>query len=164
MTTGALYKWYKGKEDLLCTMVDQTVKDLYKVAHAKGDRGPAAMPGVELMKAWAMDGPDMMWWMRFLFDRHDGFILLLSRSDETRYANFQHDGVGVRTKPTGDFLWSLSGGVSTGRTWGRKNGIFCFPPSGPPPMSRSSTALTGSRCIVCMLFDWHKALRYRVEK
>ena len=34
-------------------------------------------------------------WMRFLYDRHDDFVLLLSRSDGTRYANFQHDWVAV---------------------------------------------------------------------
>ena len=38
VTTGALYKRYKGKEDLFCAVVDQTVKDLYEVAHSRGDR------------------------------------------------------------------------------------------------------------------------------
>ena len=37
VTTGALYKRYKGKEDLFCAVVEQTVKDLYEVAHARGD-------------------------------------------------------------------------------------------------------------------------------
>ena len=93
VTTGALYKRYKGKEDLFCAVVDQTVKDLYEVAHSRGDRDPTAMSDAELIKAWDMDGPDMMWWMRFLYDRHDDFVLLLSRSDGTRHANFQHDWV-----------------------------------------------------------------------
>ena len=35
VTTGALYKRYKGKEDLFCAVVDQTVKDLYEVAHSR---------------------------------------------------------------------------------------------------------------------------------
>src|SRR5699024_9375527 len=34
VTTGALYKRYKGKEDLFCAVVEQTVADLYEVAHA----------------------------------------------------------------------------------------------------------------------------------
>ena len=100
VTTGALYKRYKGKEDLFCAVVEQTVKDLYEVAHARGDRDPAAMSDAELIKAWDMDGQDMMWWMRFLYDRHDDFVLLLSRSDGTRYANFQHDWVEKMTEGT----------------------------------------------------------------
>ena len=36
VTTGALYKRYKGKEELFCAVVEQTVSDLYEVAHARG--------------------------------------------------------------------------------------------------------------------------------
>ena len=88
VTTGALYKRYKGKEDLFSAVVEQTVADLYEVAHARGDKDPAAMSDQELIKAWDMDGADMMWWFRFLYDRRDDFYLLLSCSQGTRYANF----------------------------------------------------------------------------
>ena len=46
------------------------------------------MSNQELIKAWDMDGADMMWWFRFLYDRRDDFYLLLSCSQGTRYANF----------------------------------------------------------------------------
>ena len=88
VTTGALYKRYKGKEELFCAVVEQTVSDLYEVAHARGDKDPTAMSNQELIKAWDMDGADMMWWFRFLYDRRDDFYLLLSCSQGTRYANF----------------------------------------------------------------------------
>ena len=80
VTTGALYKRYKGKEDLFSAVVEQTVSDLYEVAHARGDKDPAVMSDQELIKAWDMDGADMMWWFRFLYDRRDDFYLLLSCS------------------------------------------------------------------------------------
>ena len=75
VTTGALYKRYKGKEELFCAVVEQTVSDLYEVAHARGDKDPTAMSNQELIKAWDMDGADMMWWFRFLYDRRDDFYL-----------------------------------------------------------------------------------------
>ena len=90
VTTGALYKRYKGKEDLFSAVVEQTVADLYEVAHARGDKDPAAMSDQELIKAWDMDGADMMWWFRFLYDRRDDFYLLLSCSQ----------GPGTPTSPT----------------------------------------------------------------
>ena len=77
VTTGALYKRYKGKEELFCTVVEQTVHDLYEVAHTRGDRDPAILSDQELIKAWDMDGADMMWWFHYLYDRHDDFYLLL---------------------------------------------------------------------------------------
>ena len=101
VTTGALYKRYKGKEDLFSAVVEQTVADLYEVAHARGDKDPAAMSDQELIKAWDMDGADMMWWFRFLYDRRDDFYLLLSCSQGTRYANFPHDWVELLTKFSG---------------------------------------------------------------
>ena len=76
VTTGALYKRYKGKEDLFSAVVEQTVADLYEVAHARGDKDPAAMSDQELIKAWDMDGADMMWWFRFLYDRRDDFYIV----------------------------------------------------------------------------------------
>ena len=82
VTTGALYKRYKGKEELFCAVVEQTVSDLYEVAHARGDKDPAVMSNQELIKAWDMDGADMMWWFRFLYDRRDDFYLLGGTSDE----------------------------------------------------------------------------------
>ena len=91
VTTGALYKRYKGKEELFCAVVEQTVSDLYEVAHARGDKDPTAMSNQELIKAWDMDGADMMWWFRFLYDRRDDFYLLLSCSQGTRYAGFREE-------------------------------------------------------------------------
>lgn len=104
VTTGALYKRYKGKENLFCAVVEQTVEDLYEVAHARGDKDPAAMSDQELIKAWDMDGADMMWWFRFLYDRRDDFYLLLACSQGTRYANFPHDWVELLTKATSAYL------------------------------------------------------------
>ena len=145
VTTGALYKRYKGKEDLFSAVVDQTVKDLYEVAHARGDRDPSAMSDAELIKAWDMDGPDMMWWMHFLYT---GMTILSCCSPvrmEPGTRIFSTTGWRYSPGPPAPFWRRPSGGVSAGRTWDRRNCISCFPPSGPPSMSRSSTALTGSR-------------------
>ena len=93
VTTGALYKRYKGKEDLFCAVVEQTVNDLYAVAEQRGNRDPALMPDEELIKAWDMDKSDMMWWFQYLYERHDDFYLLLACSEGTRYSDFGHDWV-----------------------------------------------------------------------
>lgn len=169
VTTGALYKRYRGKEDLFCAVVEKTVTDLYEVAHARGNRDPAAMSDEELVKAWDMDGSDMMWWFRYLFDRHDDFYLLLSCADGTRYANFPHDWVALLTKATSAYLAEA-----------QRRGL-CRSDVGPdelhillsafwttiyePFIHHISWEQIEAHCrIVCDLFNWHGALHFQIQK
>lgn len=166
VTTGALYKRYKGKEDLFCAVVEQTVADLYEVAHARGDKDPVAMSDQELIKAWDMDDADMMWWFRFLYDRHDDFYLLLACSQGTRYANFEHDWVELLTKATSAYLAEA-----------QRRGL-CRTDVGPvelhillsafwttiyePFIHHFTWEQIEAHCrIVCGLFHWHEALHFQ---
>lgn len=166
VTTGALYKRYKGKEDLFCAVVEQTVADLYEVAHARGDKDPAAMSDQELIKAWDMDDADMMWWFRFLYDRHDDFYLLLACSQGTWYANFEHDWVELLTKATSAYLAEA-----------QRRGL-CRTDVGPAELHILLSAFwttiyepfihhftweqIEAHCrIVCGLFHWHEALHFQ---
>lgn len=104
ITTGALYKRYKGKEDLFCAVVEDTVKDLNNVVEQRSNVDVKSLPDSALIKAWDMDRNDMMWWFHFLFQRHDGFVLLLCCAEGTTYSNFQHDWVEKMTCATSTFL------------------------------------------------------------
>ena len=104
VTTGALYKRYKGKEELFCAVVEQTVQDLYAEAERRGNLDPASMTDEQLIRAWEMEGSDMMWWFQYLYERREDFYLLLACSEGTRYSNFQHDWVALLTKATSAFL------------------------------------------------------------
>lgn len=104
VTTGALYKRYKGKEDLFCAVVVDTLEDLKSIAAEKGGRDVKAMSDDELVKAWDMEEDYMMWWFSFLYKRKEGFVLLLKCADGTRYSNFQHDWVEEMTNSTNAFL------------------------------------------------------------
>ncbi len=90
VTTGALYKRYKGKEDLFCAVVGDAVKALYDFVELRSSIPPSTLSDDALMKAWEM-GESMQEWFRFLYQYHDGFTLLVSCAAGTRYANFQHD-------------------------------------------------------------------------
>lgn len=104
ITTGALYKRYRGKEDLFRAVVEDTVNDLNAVARQRGEKDASLMSDQELIHAWYMDPEDMMWWFRFLYKRRDGFVLLLKCSEGTAYSNFQHDWVEILTEATSNFL------------------------------------------------------------
>ena len=82
MTTGALYKRFKGKEELFCALVESTVQDLEEVVRQKSVL-PATLTDEQLKKAWDMDREYMQWWFDYLYDRYDEMRLLL-RSEERR--------------------------------------------------------------------------------
>ena len=92
VTTGALYKRYRGKEDLFCAVVADTVSYLKDVLEEKSTFDLHTLPDEALIKAWDMDEGYMMWWLQYLYDRHDDFVLLLKCAEGTSYSNFQHDG------------------------------------------------------------------------
>ena len=166
VTTGALYKRYKGKEDLFCAVVEQTVKDLYEVAHSRGDRDPAAMSDAELIKAWDMDGADMMWWFRFLYDRRDDFYLLLSCSQGTRYANFPHDWVELLTKATSAYLAEAQRrGLCRNDVEPAELHILLsafWTTIYEPFIHHFTWEQIEAHCrIVCGLFNWHGALHFQ---
>lgn len=73
ITTGALYKRYKSKEDLFCAVVADTVADLEAIVDEKSGVDLSRLSDRELIDAWDMNVDYMMWWFRFLYDRHDGF-------------------------------------------------------------------------------------------
>ena len=104
ITTGALYKRYQGKADLFHAVVADTVADLDAVVAERGNIDVTTLSDQQLMKAWDMDRADMLWWFRFLYERHDGFVLLLCCAEGTAYANFQHDWVEKMTQATSAFL------------------------------------------------------------
>ena len=166
VTTGALYKRYKGKEELFCAVVEQTVSDLYEVAHARGDKDPAVMSNQELIKAWDMDGADMIWWFRFLYDRRDDFYLLLSCSQGTRYANFPHDWVELLTKATSAYLAEAQRrGLCRNDVEPAELHILLsafWTTIYEPFIHHFTWEQIEAHCrIVCGLFNWHGALHFQ---
>ena len=103
VTTGALYKRYNGKEALFHAVVSETVEDLCAVLEEKCYTDPRLLPDQDLIEAWDMNEDYMLWWFRFLYDRHDGFVLLLRCAEGTAYSNFQHDWVEKMTEATYEY-------------------------------------------------------------
>lgn len=169
VTTGALYKRYKGKEDLFCAVVEQTVDDLYAVANERGDKAPSSMTDTELIKAWDMDSSDMMWWFQFLYERNDDFVLLLTCAQGTRYSNFQHDWVEILTKATSAFLTEAKR-----RGLCRKDMddtelhilLSAFWTTIYEPFIHHFTwEQIEAHCrVVCRLFNWYDALEFRLPE
>ncbi len=91
ITTGALYKRFTGKEDLFAAVVQETIDAIDSVITRRSSVPVTELSDADLIRAWNMDQEDMMWWMRFLHEHHDGFTLLLRCSEGTRWSHFNRD-------------------------------------------------------------------------
>ena len=100
VTTGALYKRYKGKDDLFSTLVEGCLRDLNEVVDVKNSVDIKALSNDELITIWYMDESYMLWRFDYLFQRYDEVVLLLSCSEGSTYSNFQHDWVEILNQST----------------------------------------------------------------
>lgn len=91
VTTGALYNRYKGKEDLFASIAAETVNEMNQVVSEKIADNISDLSDEQLYEAWNMTPESNLWWFRFLYDRKDGFTLLVKCSQGTRYGNFEHE-------------------------------------------------------------------------
>ena len=92
VTTGALYKRYSGKEALFQALVQDVVDDIDRVVTDRSiDYTDPALSDTQLYNMWTLTEDYLDWWFDFLFDRKDGFTLLLKCAEGTQYQNFQHD-------------------------------------------------------------------------
>ena len=165
ITTGALYKRYKSKEDLFCAVVADTVADLEAIVDEKSGVDLSRLSDRELIDAWDMNVDYMMWWFRFLYDRHDGFVLLLRCAEGTSYSNFQHDWVEKMTAATGAYLEeACRRGLTAAEISDRELHILlsAFWTTIYEPFIHDFTweQIEAHCLLVCRLFNWFEVLRF----
>ena len=91
VTTGALYKRYKGKEELFCALVSDTLRDMNKYTAEIEKADLSKCTDQELYDGFSMTPESILQWMRILYEHRDGFTLLIRCAAGTRYGNFHHD-------------------------------------------------------------------------
>lgn len=91
VTTGAVYKRYKGKEELFCTIVRDTVETLDSFIDTRTDVDFSNMTDEEVRMTWIMNEEYTLDMFRMLWDIREDFVLLLEKSAGTIYENYRHD-------------------------------------------------------------------------
>lgn len=168
VTTGALYKRYKSKEDLFCAVVADTVAALYDFVEQRSAVPAHTLSDEILIKAWEM-GESMLVWFRFLYQYHDGFILLISGAAGTRYANFQHDFVEKMTTKTHEyFLEARKRGLTHADISLEEMHILLsafWTTVYEPFIHGYAWEQIEAHCkLVCNLFNWYQVLGFDTEK
>ena len=93
ITTGALYKRYKGKEELFCAVVDGIVSELTDFVENRSNIDFSALSNDEIIASWTMTYESFIPMFRLLYDNRITFVLLIDKAAGTRYENFNHEFV-----------------------------------------------------------------------
>ena len=91
VTTGAVYKRYKGKEELFGTVVEKAVATLDNFVSERTDVAFSSMSDEEVKNTWIMNEKYILDVFRILWDIREEFVLLLEKSAGTVHENFGHD-------------------------------------------------------------------------
>ncbi|MDD2981518.1 MAG: TetR/AcrR family transcriptional regulator, partial [Hespellia sp.] len=91
VTTGALYKRYKGKEELFCAIVEPTIAAIYEMVEGRAVDDLGQFSDEELIGSWKMKEENIIFYFQFFYQHKDGFVLLLKQSAGTRHQDFHHE-------------------------------------------------------------------------
>ena len=90
VTTGAVYKRYKGKEELFEAVIKDTIDTMNDILESSLKVDPTTLSDEELMLAWTNSEANTMIWYKRLLEMRDGLEILLKCSEGSRYSHF-HD-------------------------------------------------------------------------
>jgi AcrR family transcriptional regulator len=91
VTTGAVYKRYKGKEELFRAVVKDTADTLDHFVALRTQLEFFGMTDKEVRDTWIMNEKFMLELFRMLWKIRGDFVLLLEKSAGTAYENYGHD-------------------------------------------------------------------------
>ena len=91
ITTGAVYKRYKGKQELFGAVVEKAVATLDSFVSERTDVDFSSMSDEEVKNTWIMNEKYILDVFKILWDIREDFVLILEKSAETIHENFRHD-------------------------------------------------------------------------
>ena len=91
VTTGALYKRYKGKDELFQACVQELLDQMEARVGVYDGKDLSSCSDQKLLSLWCNTEENNLEWMLFLNSNRDSFILLVRCANGSRYENFRHD-------------------------------------------------------------------------
>lgn len=93
VTTGAVYKRYKGKEELFCAVVEGIVGELDSFLELRSGVDFSGLSDDEIRESWIMSYESMIPIFHLIESFGDDFKILINRSAGTGFENYSHDYV-----------------------------------------------------------------------
>lgn len=163
ITTGAVYRRYKGKENLFCATVKDAVYYLDDFIKARTDVDFTRMTDEQINASWIMNEAYVLAMFENLWKIHDTFVLLISKAAGTRYENFQHDFVQAMSYAYEQFYSEArKRGLARARITREELHTLCsaFWSSIYEPFIHNMTwdQIRAHCKVICRFFDWAAAI------
>lgn len=104
VTTGALYKRFAGKEALFEALVKPTLQDIAGFVARTENYDYERLAQNQMQAVWDMSVETLKGIVEFIYERYDGFKLLLCHADGSAYSDFLDDFVTDHTDRTIAFM------------------------------------------------------------
>ncbi len=163
VTTGAVYKRYKGKEELFQAAVRETADILDAFVTVRTDLDFSKMTDDEVRDAWNMDEKFIQDLFRILWKIRDDFVLLLEKSAGTIYENYGHEfALRMTDAYMKYYLEAKNRGLAKADISKDEMHVLCtsFWTAIYEPFVHKMTwkEIEGHCRVMCRFYDWKKAL------
>ena len=91
VTTGAVYKRYKGKEELFQAVVKDAVDKMDSFIELRTELDFSVMSDEQIRNTWIMNEDYVLDMFRMIWDIRKDLVILLEKSSGTSYENYIHD-------------------------------------------------------------------------
>jgi AcrR family transcriptional regulator len=98
VTTGAVYKRYKGKEELFQTVVQEAIDKMDGFVKLRSEIDFSNLSDEQIRDTWLMNEEYVLEMFRLIWDIRKDLFILLEKSAGTAYENYGHDFAHRMTK------------------------------------------------------------------
>ena len=163
VTTGAVYKRYKGKEELFCAVVQEALDTMSAYVGGRTEIEVTKMSDAELRNSWQMREEYMLELFRMLWKVREAFVLLLEKSAGPKYENYRHEFAIHMTEMNMDYYRELQKrGMVKGDITKAEMHVLCssfWTAICEPFVHKMPWKEIEEHCrILCRYFDWSKAV------
>ena len=163
ITTGAVYKRYKGKEELFSAVVKNTVDMLDDFVSLHTQLEFSDMTDKEVRETWIMNERFVLDLFRVLWKIRDDFVLLLKQSAGTAYENYGHDFALRMTEAYMQYyLEAKKRGLTSADISKEEMHVLCtsfWTAIYEPFVHKMTWKEIEKHCkVMCRFYDWTKAL------
>ena len=163
VTTGAVYKRYKGKEELFCAVVKDTADTLDDFVSLRTQLEFSSMTDKEVRETWIMNERFMLDLFRMLWKIRSDFVLLLEKSAGTAYENYGHDFALRMTKAYMQYyLEAKKRGLAHADISREEMHVLCtsfWTAIYEPFVHKMTWKEIEAHCkVMCRFYDWTRAL------
>lgn len=166
VTTGAVYKRYKGKEELFGAVVKDTVDTLDGFVTVRATRFFSEMTDKAVAETWVMNEKFMLDLFKLLWKIRDDFVLLLEKSAGTIYENYGHEFALRMTEAYMQYyLEAKKRGLAHAEISKTEMHVLCtsfWTAIYEPFIHKMTWKEIEKHCkVMCRFFDWTKALEMK---